>query len=177
MKFLQTNNRHMNLTRYVTEIVMILAMIMFAMGVQQAKAQGNTEAWSVRCNAESNDPAHRCEMFQRLVEKESGKRFAEFAIGFPEGKNVARGAIVLPLGILLHEGNTMQIDDGPVFSFRVRYCMTDGCYAFIDLNDQVLAEMKKGLKAKLSLKSYQGTSMVVPVSLVGFTKALRDVKK
>lgn len=176
MKLVNVEKSFFVINRYIMEIVMVLALLMFVVGVKQASAETD-EAWSIRCNAEQTDPAHRCEMFQRLVEKESGKRFAEFAIGFPQGKNVARGAIILPLGILLHEGNTIQIDEGPVFSFRVRYCMADGCYAFIDLSDQVLKEMKKGMQAKLSIKSFNGNAMVVPVSLVGFSKALRDVKK
>ena len=56
-----------------------------------ADASGKSEAlWTVRCQEEDKTREH-CEVFQRLIVKETGARVAEFAIGFPEDKALARG--------------------------------------------------------------------------------------
>ena len=163
------------INRHVLEFILLMVMFMFLLGMKNAYAAD--QAWSVRCDGQVGDANSKCEMFQRLVEKGTSKRFAEFAIGFPEGRDTARGALILPLGILVNEGSTIQIDDGPVFAFRVRYCVQDGCFAFIDLNEKVINEMRKGMQANLSIKTYDGTPVTVPMSLVGFTKALKDIKQ
>ncbi|HRC26460.1 MAG TPA: invasion associated locus B family protein, partial [Alphaproteobacteria bacterium] len=75
----------------------------FAAGKADKAAAGGVKTeslWTVRCQ-ESDKKREHCEVFQRLIVKETGARAAEFAIGFPEDKNVARGVIVLPLGMLL----------------------------------------------------------------------------
>ncbi|MCB9990858.1 MAG: invasion associated locus B family protein [Rhodospirillales bacterium] len=129
-------------------------------------------AWTVRC--QEQDKGH-CEIFQRLVVQETGKRMAEFAIGFPEDKKTARGVMILPLGILLTDGVQMQIDDQQPFKFKVRFCTNDGCFAYLNLNDAVLGMLQKGNKATIRFKSMQGQEIDLPISLSGFTKALQEI--
>ena len=168
------NKTSLFINRSFLELILVFVFFLFILGMQHANAQSvpKQDAWTVRCNKGADQ---ECEMFQRLIEKESGKRFIELAIGYPGDSDVARGVFILPLGLIVNEEVTFQIDDGPLYSFKVRYCLPDGCYAFIDLNDKVLADMKKGLKIELALKSYDGKNMRFPLSLVGFSKALKRV--
>lgn len=129
-------------------------------------------SWIVRCQEAG---AARCEIFQRLIVQETGQRVAEFAIGFPEDKGAARGVVVLPLGILLTDGVQMQIDEHQPFSFKVRFCTADGCYAYLNLNETVLDLMRKGGKAVLSFRSLQGQNVEIPISLTGFTRSLAEI--
>lgn len=128
--------------------------------------------WSVRCS-EGEDKS--CEIFQRLVVKETGQRVAEFAIGFPDGKKEARGVVILPLGILLPEGARMQIDDGQPFKFKVRYCTQQGCFAFLNLNKELLGKLRKGDAATVIFKNLEGQDLSVGMSLDGFTKSLKEL--
>ncbi|NCC21777.1 MAG: hypothetical protein EOM26_04855 [Alphaproteobacteria bacterium] len=160
-------------------------------GKEKAKPAGTeaaqnapAELWSVRC-AEGEDGEKMqgrggCEVFQRLVAAEGGQRVAEFAIGFPEDKEAARGVIILPLGILLHTGGDvattqMMIDDGEPFSFRPRYCDLGGCYAYLNLNAAVLDMLRKGKQISFLFLDRQGKTIRVNMSLDGISKALKKI--
>jgi invasion protein IalB len=140
------------------------------------KAKDPDSYWTVRCEkGAKNDKSGKCEIFQRLVLQESGKRVAEMAIGFPEKKDSARGVIVLPLGVLLTEGMTLQVDTNPAFAFKVRYCSNDGCFAYVNLNRAVLDTMRKGSKAKITFRTMQGKNVNVVISLKDFDKGLKQI--
>ena len=134
-----------------------------------------TEAlWTKRCETEGEKKG-QCELFQRLIVKETGKRVVEFAVGYPEKKDEARGVIVLPLGILLTEGVKLQIDAGQTFSVKPRYCGPEGCYAYVNLNKQMLDLMRKGKEAGISFQTLQGKTITVKLSLEGFGKSLKEI--
>ncbi len=141
--------------------------------LQQAQPQPEQSYWIPRCEASVEGVLPKCEIFQRLLVKDTGQRVAELAIGFPDGvgKN-ARGVAVLPLGILLNEKTSLRIDDGALFNFQVRYCTQNGCYAFLDITPQIIAEMKRGGEASFYFITIEGKEMQIDLSLVGFTKAL-----
>jgi invasion protein IalB len=140
------------------------------------KAQEPNSYWTVRCEKGAKSQKDgKCEIFQRLILKENGKRVTEMAIGFPEKKDTARGVIVLPLGVLLTEGMTLQIDANPAFAFKVRYCSNDGCFAYVNLSKAVLDTMRKGSKATLSFRTMQGKKVNVVISLKDFDKSLKQV--
>ncbi|HRQ61875.1 MAG TPA: invasion associated locus B family protein [Alphaproteobacteria bacterium] len=147
--------------------------------VKQATLPEGTDAWKIRCNTDEAQKAEnkrgKCEVFQQLIVQESKQRFAEFAIGFPEGQNEARGIMILPLGVLLEPGVEMQIDDQQSFKFKIRYCEPGGCAAFLSLNDQVLGMMKGGKIAKVTLQSAQGKSLTFEMSLKGFGDVFKQV--
>lgn len=154
-----------------------------AAGEQQAIKQtpmpDDAEPWKIRCSTEeakkSEQKRGKCEVFQQLIVQESKQRFAEFAIGFPEGQKEARGIMILPLGILLEPGVEMQIDDQQSFKFKVRYCEPGGCAAFLSLNDTVLNMLRNGKMAKVSLQSAQGKTLSFEMSLKGFGELFKKV--
>ena len=133
-------------------------------------------AWITRCQGEDSGNSQPCEIFQRLLVRDTGQRIAEFAVGYPEGgQGNARGVAVLPLGIILDEDISMQIDDGARFSFKVRYCTQSGCFAFLDLNPEIVDMMRKGGEATFYFHILNGEPMAINLSLSGFTKALETL--
>lgn len=128
--------------------------------------------WLERC---SKEPKH-CEIVQRLLVKESGQRFAEFAIGYPEGKGEARGVLILPLGILLEKGVQIKVDENPAFNVNVRYCAPQGCMAFLNMREELIAQMKGGTSALISFQNAQGQTLNMPITLKGFTEAVNALK-
>lgn len=135
--------------------------------------------WIVRCNNEDDikleNKRGKCEIFQRLSLKDTGQRVVEMAIGFPDDKDAARGIFILPLGILLQPGVTMQIDDNPPLKFAVRYCVPNGCVAYVNLNDTILDMLKKGESANVIVKQANGEDITLPIVLKGITKALGEI--
>lgn len=149
----------------------------FAAGKDDKGAQtaSKTETlWTVRCQEEDKAREH-CEVFQRLIVKETGARVAEFAIGFPENKDVARGVVVLPLGMLLQSGVEMKIDEGKPFAFKVRYCTQAGCFAYVNLDKALLDLMRNGMAANFMFKAADGKDVNLKMPLSGFGKALKEI--
>lgn len=123
-------------------------------------------AWIKRCEGTT------CEIVQRLMNQEDQSRVLEVAIGFPAGKDSARGVIILPLGVDLSQPFTLTIDDGVPLGFKVRYCLGDGCYAFLTLPPDVIASMKRGSLGVLEFKTFDGQPGRLPLALDGFAAAL-----
>lgn len=154
----------------------ILATFSFFFSAQgKANSPPENDIWQVRCSAEENDPKRECEIFQRLVTTEGGQRVAEFAVGFPKEEPHARGVVILPLGILLTDDIEMQIDDNEKFRFKARYCTNQGCFSFIALEDKLLDMLKKGSRAKIECKAFNGKPININMSLEGFTASLKKV--
>ena len=154
-----------------------------------AAQAADADAWQTRCDKvnekgekDENGKNKQCEIFQKLVMQDTGQRVMEFAIGYPakdqKDKNKdkkARGVLILPLGILLPPGGQIRVDDQQPFSFQIRYCTQGGCVAYLDMNDKVLDIFRKGTKAEILMGTLQGKTLGVPMSLKGFTKALKDL--
>ena len=143
-------------------------------------AAGMDSAWALRCNDEESVQADnkrgKCEIYQRQDMKDSGQRVIELAIGYPDDQANARGIFILPMGILLEPGVKLTIDDGNPLAFQVRYCLPNGCYAYVSLNDDLLGRMSKGTKATVEIVRANGEPLKIPMPLKGFTKALGQVQ-
>ena len=178
----------MNILNYRAGLILLAACITVFTVVyaqQSAESQENVEYWNVRCvDVKSNDQAdgtgakeQSCEMFQRLSVKDSGQRILEFAIAKTDSKTgVSRGAVILPLGILVKPGVLVQIDEGDKFRFDIHHCTSDGCVAFVDMNKEVLKTFQKGAVAHLLILSADGKKIQLDLNLTGFSKAYKQLQ-
>jgi invasion protein IalB len=162
------------------------------------KAQKNQvveSGWTQRCPQKKADPKadpkaaqtaapttdkKQCEIFQRIAMKETSARVAEFAVGFPQEKGfekgAARGAVILPLGILLEEGVQMKIDAGKPLGFKTRFCTNAGCFSFVTLSKDVLENMKKAKSVTFLFKTFAGQNVNMVMSMVNFEKTLKAIQ-
>lgn len=131
------------------------------------------ELWSKRCN-EATPPY--CEIFQRIIIKESGQRLLEFAIGKPEGASEAQAALILPLGITMTQGVVLKIDDGELHNAAVRTCGDNGCLVMMGFPDSVVDSMKVGKVLAVGFLGSDGKQITVPLSLVGFAEKLATIQ-
>jgi invasion protein IalB len=87
--------------------------------------------------------------------------------------------ILLPLGILLPAGVTMQIDSGAAIPLEVERCERQGCRIERLIEPDLLSRLKAGTKATVFFEAFdpQGKRqrLGVPISLLGFTAALNEV--
>ena len=163
----------------------ILAAFLFApalaifFGAASAAAQnphGNIhDSWRVRCNTPTGAPA-ACQIFQNIIVKESGQPVLKIAIGFSEDGKTAVGIVVLPLGIFLPSGLTLQVDEGQVYEMAIEICGKNGCRVRFSFNDNLLNLFRRGNVARVTFFGGDRKPIRVPVSLKGFTAALKDVQ-
>jgi invasion protein IalB len=129
--------------------------------------------WTQRCD--KPDDKKTCEVFSRLMIKDSKARVAEMAVGFPPEAKTARGAVILPLGIMLEPGIAMKIDDGKAYAFKVHSCTEGGCLSYVNLDKDLLADFRKGKTASFIFRSGNGQPMQVQLNLAGLDKALKAI--
>ena len=70
---------------------------------------------------------------------------------------------------------SLKIDDGKAFAFKVRYCSNDGCFAYVNLNNDVLNQMRNGKQITLAFRTMQGKNINVEISLRDFGKQLKQI--
>lgn len=140
------------------------------------KNDSNKGAWQYRCADGEDGAEKRCEMAQRLSESESGKRVVEFVLTDVTGEDGQhRAVIVLPLGVAIQPGVRLRVDEGESYGFNISHCLPDGCIAIVDLPQSLVTEMKRGKTAKLVMKTFQGKTVAMNLSLTGFTKAYNKI--
>ena len=134
--------------------------------------------WMVRCGRPDEQGPELCEMQQQQIDREDRTVMA-VAVGEVPGTPDLGLLIVLPLGILLPAGVTMQIDGGAEIPLQVERCERQGCRIERLLEPALLNQLKGGKEAKVFFEVYdpQGERrrLGVPISLLGFTAALNEV--
>lgn len=134
--------------------------------------------WRVQCQP-GDGSQQRCVMFQNLVYEESGQTILSVQIGRSATGERPSAVFIVPLGVILPPGVSMQIDGGSATKVDFQQCNRQSCVAPLPLDDTLLSTMKKGLEAQVTFHAVvQGNRrpITVPVSLKGFTAALNQTR-
>ena len=134
--------------------------------------------WTVRCGRQTEQGPQVCEMQQQRVDQE-GRTVMAVAVGRVPGTSDLGLLVVLPLGILLPAGVTLQIEGGAELPLPVDRCERPGCRVEMLLEPDLLNRLKAGSQATVFFEAIdpQGERqrLGVPISLLGFTAALNEV--
>ena len=167
-----------NMRQRLKQLQFTVALIALGLSFPAAaqNPHGNIhDAWGVRCNTPTGAPA-ACQIFQNIVVKESRQPILNFAIGFADDEKIAVGIFVMPLGIYLPPGLTLQVDDGQIYEMAIEICGLKGCRVRFSFDENLLNLFKRGASAKITFSGSDQKPIKVPVSLKGFTAALKDLK-
>jgi invasion protein IalB len=134
--------------------------------------------WTVRCGRRSGQGPQVCEMQQQQADNEDRVIMA-VAVGEVPGTSDLGLLVMLPLGILLPAGVTLQVDSGAEVPLQVDRCERQGCRIEMLLEPDLLDQLKGGSQAKVFFEAVnpQGERqrLGVPISLLGFTAALNEI--
>ena len=137
--------------------------------------------WQTACEKppakEGQEVEEQCYIFQNISMKDTKKRLLLIAIGYVGGDGKPAAIMTLPLGILLPPGVGFTVGDSKPQQVPVRQCIPNGCRAVLQLSDALIANMKKGTQAQVTLHDMSGRPIGVPVSLLGFTAGFNSLKK
>jgi invasion protein IalB len=125
--------------------------------------------WLVQCATQESRKT--CTM-QQEVKIKSGQRLLGIELR-PAGAG-AEGALVLPFGLALAKGASVQIDEGATLArFAFHTCIPAGCVAPVKLDAKALAGLRKGgaLKIKVTPADEGAEPSQWAVSLAGFSTA------
>jgi len=133
--------------------------------------------WDVQClRVEQGEEP--CQMYQ-LLQDGNGNSVAEVSIFKVEGAGqVAAGAtFIVPLGTLLTEKLTIQVDSAQAKRYDLSFCVQIGCYARVGFTEAEVNAFRRGQVARVTITPFQAPDQRVTVnmSLAGFTAAYDQI--
>lgn len=133
--------------------------------------------WILRCGRSEQGP-EVCEMQQEQTD-DDGRPIMAVAVGTVPGTSDLGLLVMLPLGILLPPGVTLQVDGGAETPLEVQLCDRRGCRIEKLVEPELLNRLKAGREATVFFEALdpQGRArrLGVPISLLGFTAALNEL--
>jgi invasion protein IalB len=125
--------------------------------------------WQVACALQG--AVKRCVLSQ-VQAQQNGQRVLTIELNAPNGNSVS-GTLVLPFGLALDSGVTLQIDDKPAMQpVRFRTCVPIGCIVSVTFDAPTLVALRAGIALKLKATADGGAAAPFSISLQGFATAL-----
>jgi len=125
--------------------------------------------WMVSCAVGNQGKV--CVLAQQQTAGQANQRLLAIELR-PRDANV-EGTLVLPFGLALDKGVTLQVDDGPAWTpLRVRTCIPGGCLVDLTFDAKTLPLLRKGTALKIKAVADGGKETQLAVSLKGFPSAL-----
>ena len=126
--------------------------------------------WQVRCFSVQN--GNPCDQFWQQNDPRTGQRVVAVSIAYSPAADRHLLVIIVPLGISIPKGVTIQTDSytSPVLKYRM--CSREGCFVQSVVDNAVVESMaKSGPQAKLNIGGDDGKTYSLPLSLKGFSEA------
>ncbi|MDR2874536.1 MAG: invasion associated locus B family protein [Methylobacillus sp.] len=169
--------------------VAIAALVLVAPFGANAQSNGNLpggassvretyDDWMVSCATPQDKDKQTtkiCAIAQEQSDSQSRQRV--LLVELLPGKGSAKATLVLPFGLDIQKGVTLQLDDGKVGATqRFRTCFPIGCVVELTLDSATLAAYNKGKQLKINAtaaaaEGSAGKDVAFSVSLKGFQTA------
>jgi len=130
--------------------------------------QETYDDWQVACGQQGG--VKRCAMGQQQISKENRQRVLDIEL-WPAGDKL-EGALMLPFGLALDQGVTLQVDDAaPGQPLHFRTCLPGGCVVPLSFEGRSLTALLHGTSLKLKAVVDGGGIAPFTISLKGFSGA------
>jgi len=131
--------------------------------------------WKTQC-PEKGASSKTCHIFQNLVAKDGKSRVLHIAIGYVEGRDDPAAIITLPLGLSLPQGVGLRVDENTPSRHPYQACFNSGCQAGFPVDSTLMAQLRGGDKAYIRVYDLSNQQIDIPISLSGFTAAIKAVQ-
>ncbi|MBB5538673.1 invasion associated locus B family protein [Rhizobium herbae] len=141
-------------------------------GAQQPGTPGtvksNHGAWSIVCDQPAGASAEQCALMQNVIAEDR----PEVGLSVVVLKTADRKAKILrvlaPLGVLLPNGLGLNVDGKDIGRAYFVRCFSDGCYAEVVLEEELLKTFRSGATATFIVFQSPEEGIGIPVDLKGF---------
>ncbi|MGY5802778.1 invasion associated locus B family protein [Rhizobium hainanense] len=127
-------------------------------------------AWSVVCDKPAGASAEQCALMQNVIAEDR----PEIGLSVVVLKTADRKSKILrvlaPLGVLLPNGLGLNIDGKDIGRAYFVRCFSDGCYAEVVLEDELLKTLRSGATATFIVFQSPEEGIGIPVDLKGFAE-------
>ncbi|AYG68083.1 MULTISPECIES: invasion associated locus B family protein [unclassified Rhizobium] len=125
-------------------------------------------AWSVVCDKPAGAATEQCALMQNVIAEDR----PEIGLSVVVLKTADRKSKILrvlaPLGVLLPNGLGLNIDGKDIGRAYFVRCFSDGCYAEVVLEDELLKTLRSGATATFIVFQSPEEGIGIPVDLKGF---------
>jgi invasion protein IalB len=127
-------------------------------------------AWSVVCDKPAGAATEQCALMQNVIAEDR----PEIGLSVVVLKTADRKSKILrvlaPLGVLLPNGLGLNIDGKDIGRAYFVRCFSDGCYAEVVLEDELLKTLRSGATATFIVFQSPEEGIGIPVDLKGFAE-------
>lgn len=134
------------------------------------------EDWQVVCSV--TNAIRNCALAQQQQQRSTNQLVLAAEFGPTQDDGSVAGRLVLPFGLLMSAGVTLQIDDLPVSgAYPFRTCLSVGCIVPLTLDAGMVVDARAGaVLTIMATASETSQSVRLAVSLAGFAAALDRIR-
>ena len=146
--------------------------IAFSGGTAAAQTPGtvksNHGAWSIICDTPAGANSEQCALMQNVIAEDRPEVGLSVAVLKTADRKARILRVLAPLGVLLPNGLGLNIDGNDIGRAYFVRCFSDGCYAEVVLEDELLKTLRAGKTATFIVFQSPEEGIGIPVDLSGF---------
>ena len=143
-----------------------------APGQAQPQAPGtvksNHGAWSVVCDKPAGAATEQCALMQNVIAEDRPEVGLSVVVLKTADRKSKILRVLAPLGVLLPNGLGLNVDGKDIGRAYFVRCFSDGCYAEVVLEDELLKTFRSGATATFIVFQSPEEGIGIPVDLKGF---------
>ena len=158
----------------------LIAVVSGGAGAQAPQRTTATyEDWTVRCETRGTPAVKSCEMVQAVTAQGQASPVTQIAIGRANKGDPIKVVFQLPINIWIPAGVTFVYDaKEPALPATYRWCVPAGCFADIDLKDDLVKKLRvRTLPGRFEFKDAGQRPVAIPISFKGFGQAFDALAK
>lgn len=139
-----------------------------AAGTTQGAVRSTHGAWSIVCDQPAGAPEEQCALMQNVIAEDRPEVGLSVVVLKTADEEARILRVLAPLGVLLPNGLGLNIDGEDIGRAYFVRCFTDGCYAEVILEDELLQTLREGTTANFIVFQTPEEGIGIPVDLEGF---------
>jgi invasion protein IalB len=136
---------------------------------QPGTVRSNHGAWSIVCDQPAGASSEQCALMQNVIAEDRPEVGLSVVVLKTADKKARVLRVLAPLGVLLPNGLGLNVDGKDIGRAYFVRCFTDGCYAEVILEDNLLKTLQSGGTATFIVFQTPEEGIGIPVDLSGFT--------
>lgn len=137
-------------------------------GQGQGTVRSTHGAWSVICDTPAGTSQEQCALMQNVVAEDRPEMGLSVVVLKTADRKSRILRVLAPLGVLLPNGLGLNVDGKDIGRAYFVRCFSDGCYAEVVLQDDLLKTLRAGTQATFIVFQSPEQGIGIPVDLKGF---------
>ncbi len=132
--------------------------------------KSNHGAWSIICDTPAGTSSEQCALMQNVVAEDRPEVGLSVVILKTADRKARILRVLAPLGVLLPNGLGLNVDGKDIGRAYFVRCFSDGCYAEVALEDELLKTLRAGAQATFIIFQSPEEGIGIPVDLTGLSE-------